>query len=50
LITLMINVRSAMTEQRSQERPVFRIAPKDMFLLAKHIRRSWLRARAGSQD
>jgi hypothetical protein len=28
----------------------FWISPKDIFLLAKHIRRSWLRARAGSQE
>ena len=33
-----------------KERPVLRISPKNMFLLAKHIRRSWLRARAGSQE
>jgi hypothetical protein len=33
LITLMINVRSAKTEQRSQERPVLRIAPQDIFCL-----------------
>ena len=30
-----------------QERPVFDLSIKDIFLLAKHIRRAWLRARAG---
>ena len=33
-----------------QERPVFDLSIKDIFLLAKHIRRAWLRARAGSQE
>jgi hypothetical protein len=50
LITLMINVRSAEPNMTKKERPVFRIAPKDMFLLAKHIRRTRLRAVAGSQE
>jgi hypothetical protein len=31
LITLMIDVRSAMTEHDPKERPVFRISPKDVF-------------------
>ncbi len=51
LITLMINVRLGFKPDTIiKERPVFRISPKDMFLLAKHIRRSWLRARAGARD
>lgn len=50
LITLMINVRSAKAGHDQKERPVFRISPKDMFLLAKHIRRAWLRAMAGAQE
>jgi hypothetical protein len=33
-----------------KERPVFGISPKDIYLLAKHIRRSRLRAVAGSRD
>ena len=32
-----------------KERPVFDLSVKDIFLLAKHIRRSRLRAVAGSQ-
>ena len=48
LITLMINVRSAEPNMTKKERPVFRISPKDFFLLAKHIRRTRLRAVAGS--
>jgi hypothetical protein len=47
----MINVRLGFKPDTIiKERPVFRISPKDMFLLAKHIRRSWLRARAGARD
>ena len=50
LITLMIDVRSAEPNTIIKERPVLRISPKNMFLLAKHIRRTWLRAMAGSRD
>jgi hypothetical protein len=46
----MINVRSAKTEQRSHKKDLSSDFSKDMFLLAKHIRRSWLRARAGARN
>jgi hypothetical protein len=46
----MIDVRSAEPNTIIKERPVLRISPQNMFLLAKHIRRSWLRARAGARD
>jgi hypothetical protein len=49
LITLMINVRSAKTEH-DLKKDLFLDFSKNIFLLAKHIRRSWLRARAGSRD
>jgi hypothetical protein len=44
----MIDARSA--ADTIQERPVFNLSVKDIFLLAKHIRRSRLRAVAGSQE
>ena len=49
LITLMIDVRSAAAIAK-KERPVFNLAAEDLFCLPKHIRRTWLRARAGSRD
>ena len=49
LITLMIDVRSAKTGH-DLKKDLFLDFSKNIFLLAKHIRRSWLRARAGSQE
>ena len=52
LITLTINVRKPSAKRADmiiKERPVFDLSVKDIFLLAKHIRRSRLRAVAGSQ-
>ena len=49
LITLMINVRSAKPDMIIKK-DLSSISPKDMFLLAKHIRRTWLRARAGARE
>ena len=49
LITLMINVRSAKSRTKTKKKDLFSDFSKNMFLLAKHIRRSWLRARAGSR-
>jgi hypothetical protein len=46
----MINVRSARPNKDPKERPVISFSADDMFLLAKHIRRSRLRAVAGSRD
>jgi hypothetical protein len=50
LITLMINVRSAEPNMTKKERPVFLDFSKRHILLAKHIRRTRLRAVAGSQE
>ena len=50
LITLMIDVRSAKSRTRSSKKDLSSAFAKDMFLLAKHIRRERLRAVAGSQD
>jgi hypothetical protein len=49
LITLMINVRPAKAghDLKKDLLPDF---SSNIFLLAKHIRRSWLRARAGSRE
>ena len=49
LITLMIDVRSAKTGH-DLKKDLFLDFSKNIFLLAKHIRRSWLRARAGSRE
>src|SRR5690348_2317641 len=49
LITLMIPVRSAKTEQDQQERPVIGFLRRHI-LLAKHLRRERLRAVAGARD
>lgn len=49
LITLMINVRSAKTGHDLKKDPSLDCS-KDVFLLAKHIRRSRLRAVAGSRN
>src|SRR3712207_8525611 len=40
LITLMIDVRSAKSRTRSSKKDLSSAFAKDMFLLAKHIRRS----------
>ena len=51
LITLTINVRKPSAKRADtiiKERPVFDLSVKDMFLLAKHIQRTRLRAAAGS--
>jgi hypothetical protein len=50
LITLMINVRSAEPNKDRIRKTCLRLSPKTCFLLAKHIRRTWLRAMAGSQE
>src|SRR3712207_611622 len=50
LITLMIDVRSAKSRTRSSKKDLSSDFSKDMFLLAKHIRRSRLRAGAGSRN
>ena len=50
LITLTIHVRSAEPHRIVKERPVFLDFSKRHVLLAKHIRRTWLRAMAGSRD
>src|SRR5918995_1215428 len=49
LITLMINVRPAKAghDLKKDLLPDF---SSNIFLLAKHIRRSWLRARAGARN
>src|SRR3954451_22514845 len=39
LITLMINVRSAKTEHRSNKKDLFLACANNMFLLARHLRR-----------
>src|SRR3954451_10958627 len=44
LITLMINVRSAKTEHRSNKKDLFLACANNMFLLARHLRRTRLRA------
>jgi hypothetical protein len=46
----MIDVRSAKSRTRSSKKDLSSAFAKDMFLLAKHIRRERLRAVAGSQD
>ena len=50
LITLMIDVRSAKSRTRPSKKDLLSAFANNMFLLAKHIRRSWLRARAGARD
>ena len=49
LITLMIDVRSAKTGH-DLKKDLFLDFSKNIFLLAKHIRRTRLRAVAGSRD
>jgi hypothetical protein len=49
LITLMIDVRSAKTGHDLKKDLSWDFS-QDIFLLAKHIRRSWLRARAGARN
>ena len=49
LITLMIDVRPAKAGH-DLKKDLFLDFSKNIFLLAKHIRRSWLRARAGSRE
>jgi hypothetical protein len=49
LITLMIDVRSAEPDM-TKKKDLSSAFAKDMFLLAKHIRRAWLRARAGARN